>query len=348
MALSLLLQCCMIMNHNLDLTDSRKIEFVIGFGYCLNQNNQTTMIIYIWNTIGYNSDTCTITMRINVYGILDVITSVISILTKIAILVSAFVILTVIFDEINDNLNKVSESKCCYDLNSNVCKKNLTTCVPPLISYKLFIFVVVIFFIMQVMDASSLRVVSSFEFDLFIQSSVGAAYCNTEMIRNVCVVFYSVFFLFVFSHFFEFKNVVLLIKYEIQYQIRENKQFQQGLIYQLAAISLILVLLYMVYQVALYVQGHEPVLIFLMLVMQCEIFSILMFHRMAFAVDNLFRVSLFTSLTIIIDGVGSNIAKINEFKYGYDRNSSITMILSSFGQSRVETKIFQNVIYDVG
>ena len=60
------------------------------------------------------------------------------------------------------------------------------------------------------MDVSS-HVVPSFEFDstpqlvlnLFIQSSVGTAYCNTEMIRDVCVVFYSVVvFLFPFFTFF--------------------------------------------------------------------------------------------------------------------------------------------------
>ena len=141
---------------------------------------------------------------------------------------------------------------------------------------------------------------------------------------------------------------VLLIKYEIQYKIRENKQFQQGLLHQLAAIALILVLLYIVYQTALYIPVHEPVLIFFMLVMQCEIFSILIFHKMTFAVDMLFRVSLFNSVTVIIDAVGSNIVKINEFKYGYDRNSNITMILSSFGQSIVETQIFRHVIYHVG
>ena len=144
-------------------------------------------------------------------------------------------------------------------------------------------------------------------------------------------VLFCFFFYLFFSLFFEFENVVLLIKYKIQYKMRENKQFQQGLLRQLAAISLILVLLYMVYQTALYVQVHEPVLIFFMLVMQCEIFPILIFHKMTFAVDNLFRVSSFNSLTIIIDAVGSNIAKINEFKYGYDRNSNISMILSSFG-----------------
>ena len=143
--------------------------------------------------------------------------------------------------------------------------------------------------------------------------------------------------------------MVLLIKYEIQYKIRENKQIQQGLIHQLLAISLILVLLYIVYRIALSVQVHDLVLMFLMFVMQCDIFAILTFQRMTFAVQNLFRVSLFTSWKIIIDAVGSHIVKTNEFKYSYDRNSNITMILSSsFGQSRVEIEIFRNVIYDVG
>ena len=120
------------------------------------------------------------------------------------------------------------------------------------------------------------------------------------------------------------------------------------MIHQLAAISLILVLLYIVYQIALYVQVHEPVLIFFMVVMQYEIFSVSIFHTMTFAVGNLLTILLLTSLTIMIDGVGSTIIKINEFKYGYDRNSNITKILSSFGPSRAETEIFRDVIYDVG
>ena len=212
MAVPWLVQFCLIKNHNLDLTDSRKIGFVIGIGYRLNQGNQTIMIIDICNTIGYNCDTCTITIRIHGYGIHDVMTSVITILIKIAILVSALVVLTAIFGEINSILDEISESESGYGMNSNVSKKNQITRVAMLILRKLFIIMVVIFFIMQAMDASSLHVVPSFEFDstsqlvlnLFIQSSVGAAYCNTEMIRNVCVVFNNVvlFLLICFFHFF--------------------------------------------------------------------------------------------------------------------------------------------------
>ena len=87
-----------------------------------------------------------------------------------------------------------------------------------------------------------------------------------------------------------------------------------------------------------------------MLVRRCENFSILILHRMIFVIDNLFEVSLFTSLLaalilrIIIDGIGSTIIKINEFKCGYDNNINITMILSNFGHSRIDTEISWVVI----
>ena len=134
-----------------------------------------------------------------------------------------------------------------------------------------------------------------------------------------------------------------MIKYEIQYKTREKKQFQQCLMSQFTAISLIIVLLHIVY--SLYVQVHEPVLIFVMHVMQCEIFSMLIFHRMTFAVDNLFEVSLFTSLlaalTIIIDGIGSIIVNVNEFKCGYDRNNNITMIVVVLVKVELKQKLFE-------
>ena len=133
MALFLLIQFSMIMTHNLDVTDSRKIEFVIEISYRLNQINQTIIAIDIWN----NCDTCTITRIINVYCILDVTTSAINILIKTAILVSALVVLTIIFDKITSNLDEISESECDYDLNSNVCKKMQSLRVALLILHKL-------------------------------------------------------------------------------------------------------------------------------------------------------------------------------------------------------------------
>ena len=196
MALPLLAQFSMIMNHTLDFSDSRKIEFVIGMGYRSNQSSQTILIIDIWNTVGYNCNTCTITMGINVCGILDVMTSVMNIVIKIAILLSALVVFTVVLDEINSNLDKINESEYGYNIHSDVSKNNPPTRVTPLILHKLFVIIVFIFLIMQAMDKSSLDVVL-LEFDLtpqlvlnlFIQASVGTAYCNREMICNVCVVF---------------------------------------------------------------------------------------------------------------------------------------------------------------
>ena len=52
-------------------------------------------------------------------------------------------------------------------------------------------------------------------------------------------------------------------------------------------------------------------------------------------------------MTIIIDEIGSTVVNVNEFKCGYEGNNNITMIVSSFGQNRVETEIFRVFIYDM-
>ena len=131
-----------------------------------------------------------------------------------------------------------------------------------------------------------------------------------------------------------------------------NKQFQHNSMHQLASSLLILLLLHVVYQMALYVQFCKPIVTFWMatVVKQCENFLFLILHRMILAIDNLFEVSLCTSflgaLRIIIDGFGSSIVKINEFRCGYDSDINITMILSNFGHntSRIEAEIFYVVI----
>ena len=120
------------------------------------------------------------------------------------------------------NLDKIDKSECGYDGNKNVSRKNPTRAAP-LILYKLYPVIVTVLFIMQAMDASSLHVVLSIEFDLIpqlelnlsIESSNIATYCAAEMIHTVCVVFYNVV-LFDFFVLFECENVILLTKYEIQ------------------------------------------------------------------------------------------------------------------------------------
>ena len=120
---------------------------------------------------------------------------------------------------------------------------------------------------------------------------------------------------------------------------------------QLALISLALVLLHIVYQMALYIQIHKPIVIFFILVVQCEIVSMLIFHKVTFAVDNLFELSLFISfvagLNMIIGAIGSNIVRMNEYKCSYDGDGDITIILSNFGQSTVETEILWVVTHSI-
>ena len=97
------------------------------------------------------------------------------------------------------------------------------------------------------------------------------------------------------------------------------------------------------------IQVNKPIVIFFILVVQCEIFPMLIFHKVTFAIDNLFKLSLFTSfvaaLTMIIGAIGSNIVKMNEYKCDYDGAGDITIILSNFGQSIVETEILWVVIH---
>ena len=64
-------------------------------------------VVYNWDTL------CFITIRINVYGVFDEITSAINVLMKISILVSVSVALTSIFGKINSNLDKISEPDGC-------------------------------------------------------------------------------------------------------------------------------------------------------------------------------------------------------------------------------------------
>ena len=77
---------------------------------------------------------------------------------------------------------------------------------------------------------------------------------------------------------------------------------------------------------------------FFMSMMQCESFVMIILGGEVFAIDVLFRVSLLKSivdaLTIILDGFGSNLAKLNKIEHTCDNNSDSTMVVKTLLQDR--------------
>ena len=141
-------------------------------------------------------------------SVLNVLTSTVDIVIKISLLMSLVDILTIIFDGIGLNLDKLSECECGYCNNNNnnnniiIIISNTCEIIIPILVVMGEFLLLGIYFTMHTIDKSSLHLILSIEFELVItvilllisnlavQSSVDAAYCDTKVIHNVCV-FYS-------------------------------------------------------------------------------------------------------------------------------------------------------------
>ena len=114
---------------------------------------------------------------------------------------------------------------------------------------------------------------------------------------------------------------------DIQHNVQNKKQSEHHLMKQLTCLLFVLLLLDVNRQ-------HEPVVMsdtFLMSMMQCESFLMIILCGWVFAIDILFRVSIFKSildaLTITFDGFGLNLAEINKIEDTCHNNSDLTMIV---------------------
>ena len=114
---------------------------------------------------------------------------------------------------------------------------------------------------------------------------------------------------------------------DIQHNVQNEKQSEHNLMKQLTCLLFVLLLLDVSSQ-------HEPVVMsdtFLMSMMQCESFLMIILCGWVFAIDVLFRVSLLKSileaLTFTYDEFGLNLAQINKIADTCDNNSDLTMIV---------------------
>ena len=181
--------------------------------------------IDVYTRIGCDSNTTTIRKGMDICVALNGMTFVVYILTRMLLLLS---FVEIKFDEIDCDLDKMSNFECDYGGNSN-----LTIIIESM--YKIcsegFVvaFVVsIIYHNMEIIDASPSNITILAESDavilaiaqsglnLAMQSSIHAVYFDAQVIHNVCCVFLFFFVLLFFFllFFFEFVCGILLIKYE--------------------------------------------------------------------------------------------------------------------------------------
>ena len=155
----------------------------------------------------YTIDQITIELDICNYDIVDAITFIIDALIQVSIFASFLYILTVVFDGFNLNFDKSNEFECGRGNNSEVTVILRNTCAIRGTTDLVGFYLVNSYFITHGMDESPSNVLLSVEFYLIviiiiqmiaylaIQSSVNAVHCYTQVIHNVCGVFYYLFFI---------------------------------------------------------------------------------------------------------------------------------------------------------
>ena len=143
-----------------------------------------------------------ITIRVDVSDIFNGMTIITDISITMSISVSSSDSLTNRFDRINSNLGKGSKPKCEYvnNMDTTVILNKIRAA-----TLILGLFLTTTYFTMKVTHGLSINVIVWIEFDVIIvlviqiisilpvQSSIGAVDCNTQMICNVCGVFYYIF-----------------------------------------------------------------------------------------------------------------------------------------------------------
>ena len=181
------MQFCIMIGYNLDPIDPimAKIELLIliGSGYDLESIEPIIMGIDICNRMGYNYDTIyQITVGIDVYCILNEMVLV-DFLIKISILTSFLDTLIIVFDEINSNMDKLSEFECEYVnniyLDIIITHRNKISVAAPAVGFFLAVFFV------QAMHDSSLNITILIEFE----SIINCCTC-TISIKFSCTIVY--------------------------------------------------------------------------------------------------------------------------------------------------------------
>ena len=178
---------------------------------------------------------------------------------------------------------------------------------------------------------------------LAVQSSIGAADCDTHVIYSVCCVFCSIFyFLFVF-HFLEFINNILVITYQkinMRHDIHNNIQFEYIFVDQLMYVLLMVMVLNMVHYTVSCLQVHTQVAIsrtFFMFVTQCEYLLMCVLKGMELPIGILIKIPLFTSfldvLTIMFYAIELSIVEIKEIKCVNENGSEKPMPDRSFREN---------------
>ena len=172
-----------------------------------NDANMISMKINIYHGKEYNFNIVNQnTLGINDNDIFNKITFIINIVVKVLRLLLFLDALPIIFDGINSNLHKLIESERNHSNNNNitVVLANVDTIRGTVIVFEFDR--IVIYFIIQVIDESSLNILLIIEFDaiiititqlvlkLIVQTIIWEVFCHPQVIRNVCGVFSSLFY----------------------------------------------------------------------------------------------------------------------------------------------------------
>ena len=257
--------------------------------------------------------------------------SVVNNLIETLLLRSILDVLAIIYYAIGINLAKTNKIGCINDNGSNVTMMVVDVCQTDCDEFEMEFFFTVIYFIMQIMDASLLNITVSIKFALFIiamvqlesnlgvLSKIGAIDCDTVLTHIVCYAFY---FVCLFLYFLSLQMSHLVSKYKTinkQHNVNDNKQFKNNLMEQFIQFLSILMVLNVSHQI-ISMQVYEPVTMsqtMLMFVERLRIMLLCVFNGVASIIDNLIAVapstSILDALTVIHNAIGVNLCKINQF-----------------------------------
>ena len=207
------------------------IDQIIAIGNDSNQlHNSITMTAIVYFKIHYNCNIIrrNIAIGIAVYDMFNVLTSVTNILIKLSMLVLFLDGLIIVFDGMKLKLDKLTEFKYSYDntisitiiVNFNSISSTGVTATFCLAATDLMV---------QVINALTSTITVSIELDANIVSidqlilnsvvylSIEAVGYHTQVLRNVCDVFYFVFSFVVFLVFWVFLVFLVFCEFVISY-----------------------------------------------------------------------------------------------------------------------------------